>query len=173
MDNKEFKKYVIAEAQKYLFSKENESKANLKENSSAEEQTYVFKLKHDKGTSTIKTTASSQEAALKKVMAAENAPESAITPVNESAITPSQIKKLVEEIKKINKVIDLRNPLISESDESLVESLINEGKNDIRERELDVDGINKKKHITFQNEGEKNKWERMLNYNIPNDEERP
>ena len=28
-------------------------------------------------------------------------------------------------------------------------------------------------HIVFQNEGEKDKWNRMLKYNVPLDEERP
>jgi hypothetical protein len=40
---------------------------------------YTFKLKHDKGTATIRTSASSPEAAKKKIMDAEGAPESAIT----------------------------------------------------------------------------------------------
>lgn len=134
MKNEDFKKYVLAEAQKYLFSKESEVPADV--------------LKLIKENVVITTTS--------------------IKP----AITPSEVKKLAEEMKKINKVVDLRNPLIAESDESLVESILNENKTKIRERELDVDDINKKKHITYQNEGEKTKWERMLNYNIPNDEER-
>jgi hypothetical protein len=91
---------------------------------------------------------------------------------SEEKLTPGQIKKLAEEIKKINKTIDLRNPLISESNESLVETILNENKPG-RERQLDVDGINKSKHVSFQNEGEKDKWNRMLKYNVPNDEERP
>lgn len=78
------------------------------------------------------------------------------------SITPDDINRLAEEIKKINKTIDLRNPLISESEESIVESIM---KKSIRERSVDVDGINKKKHLDFQNESEKNKWNRLLNYN--------
>lgn len=94
-------------------------------------------------------------------------------------VTPSQVKALAEEMKKINKKIDLSNPLISESvikvvDEAAKEEIeeINESENSLRDRELDVDSINKMKHIKFQNEGEKDTWKRMLGYNIPNDEER-
>ena len=96
-------------------------------------------------------------------------------------ITPSEVKALAEEMKKINKKIDLKNPLISESVIKTVEETssekeeqeeINESENSLRERELDVDSINKKKHIKFQNEGEKDTWKRMLGYNIPDDAQR-
>ena len=105
-------------------------------------------------------------------MNSEGAPASAFTPINEGKLNPSEIKNLAEEIKKINKKIDLRNPLISESNESLIETILNENKT-IRERHVDVDDINKKKHTSFKNEGEKDKWNRMLNYNVPDDENRP
>lgn len=94
-------------------------------------------------------------------------------PANAEKLNPSQIKNLAEEIKKINKKIDLRNPLISESNESLVETIINDNKTLLREREVDVNDINKKKHMPFQNEGEKDTWNRMLGYNVPSDEDRP
>lgn len=137
MNKEEFKKYVIAEAKKYLFSTENETPA---------ENLNTIKESKD---------ITSKPATL------------------EWKLNPSEIKKLAEEIKKLNKKIDLRNPLISESDESLVETIINEHKSTIRERQVDVDNINKKKHVPFQNEGEKDKWNRMLNYDVPADEERP
>jgi hypothetical protein len=171
MNKEEFQKYVIAEAKKYLFSTENKADDNIQE--STEEKVFKFKVKHDKGTVTLSAKASSQEEAKKRLMNSEGAPESAFTPVNEEKLSPSEIKNLAEEIKKINKKIDLRNPLISESDESFVETIINENKFTLREREVDVDDINKKKHIGFQNEGEKDKWNRMLGYNVPSDEERP
>ena len=73
----------------------------------------------------------------------------------------------------------MRNPLISESEQSLVGKILEEGDvhlttrdSHMRERELDVDDINKKKHISIQNEGEKDRWNRVLNYHIPDDEER-
>lgn len=92
---------------------------------------------------------------------------------SEFKLNPSEIKNLAEEIKKINKKIDLRSPLISESNDSLVETIINNNKFELREREVDVDDINKKKHVIFKNEGEKDKWNRMLKYNVPTDEDRP
>ena len=174
MNKEEFKKYVIAEAKKHLFSSENKLPRNIQENSTpAEEKTFSFKVKHDKGSTIMKAKAASQEEAKKRLMDAEGAPAIAFTPINEEKLNPSEIKNLAEEIKKINKKIDLRNPLISESGDSLVESIINENKSTIREREVDVDEINKKKHIPFQNEGEKDTWNRMLNYNVPTDEDRP
>lgn len=129
MNKEEFKKYVIAEASKYLFSTEN-----------TPEDTSIY----------VESTNNSTE----------------------QKVSPSEIKKLAEEMKKINKKIDLRNPLISESDESLVESILNENKSSIKDRQVDVDEINKQKHISFQNEGEKEKWNRMLGYNVPSDEDR-
>jgi hypothetical protein len=42
---------------------------------------YILTVKHDKGTVNLKTTASSEDAAKKKIMAAEGCPESAITSV--------------------------------------------------------------------------------------------
>lgn len=131
MNKEEFKKYVVAEAKKYLFSTENKAPA---------ESPKVIKENINTAT---------------------------------GSITPSEIKRLAEEMKQINKSIDLRNPLISESEESLVESIINKNKPGSKGAALDLDDINKKKHINFQNEAEKDKWNRMLDYNVPNDEERP
>jgi hypothetical protein len=90
-------------------------------------------------------------------------------------ITASQIKKLVVEMKKINKKIDLRNPMISEDKESIVSSILDNSevqKTGIRERQLDVDDINIKKNINHVNESEKDKWKRMMGYNVPDDESR-
>ena len=39
-------------------------------------------------------------------------------------------------------------------------------------RNLDVIEHNKKKNITHVNENEKDKWSRMMSYNVPKDEER-
>jgi hypothetical protein len=132
MNKEDFKKYVIAEAKKHLFSTESEVPA--------------------KPLNSIK--------------------ENATIASNSTKLNPNEIKNLAEEIKKINKKIDLRNPLMSESGESFVENIINENKHVLREREVDVDDINKKKHIGFQNEGEKDTWNRMMGYNVPTDEDR-
>lgn len=90
-------------------------------------------------------------------------------------ITPDQIKKLVDEMKKINKTIDLRNPMISESQESIVSNILKEDKEkniSLRDRELNVDEINRKKNIKHVNESEKDKWKRMMKYDVPDDESR-
>lgn len=90
-------------------------------------------------------------------------------------ITPDQIKKLVGEMKKINKKIDLRNPMISESNDSIVSSILEEdAKNNAvpRERQLDVNEINRKKNLGHISESEKDKWKRMMKYDVPDDESR-
>ncbi len=90
-------------------------------------------------------------------------------------ITPDQIKKLVGEMKKINKKIDLRNPMISESNDSIVSSILEEdAKNKAvpRERQLDVNEINRKKNLGHISESEKDKWKRMMKYDVPDDESR-
>ena len=55
---------------------------------------YVLTVKHDNGTTNIKTTASSEDAAKKKIMAAEGCPETAITSIK-------MTKKLEEESQSI------------------------------------------------------------------------
>lgn len=91
-----------------------------------------------------------------------------------NSITPDQIKKLAEEMKKINKRIDLKNPLISELGEGILSKILNENSSSkdsqLKERQLDVDGINKKKNVIHLNESEKDKWKRMMSYNVFDDE---
>lgn len=93
---------------------------------------------------------------------------------NSNKITPEQIRKLAEEVKKINKKIDLRNPLISEGQTSIVSNILEntESEKTIRERHLDLDSLNKSKNINHVNESEKDRWKRMMKYDIPNDETR-
>lgn len=88
-------------------------------------------------------------------------------------ITPDQIKKLAEEMKKINKRIDLKNPLISELGENVLSTILKEDSSkdvSLKERQLDVDKINKEKNVIHINENEKDKWKRMMNYNVFDDE---
>lgn len=83
------------------------------------------------------------------------------------------VKRLAEEIKNINKTLDLRNPLISESDSNIVDEILKDSKTyKLQERQLDVDTINKEKDIYHRTEGEKEKWSRFLKYEIPNDDNR-
>jgi len=93
-------------------------------------------------------------------------------------ITPDQIKKLAEEMKQINKKIDLKNPLISELGKGVLSTVLSENTSkeaepkvaQLKERQLNVDEINKNKNIIHTNENEKDKWKRMMNYNVFNDE---
>lgn len=88
-------------------------------------------------------------------------------------ITPDQIKKLAEEMKQINKKIDLKNPLISELGKGVLSTVLSENSSkeiSLKERQLNVDEINKNKNIIHVNENEKDKWKRMMNYNIFDDE---
>lgn len=124
MTQEEFRKYVIEEAKKHLFSNENVAPASSP----------------------------------KPISESENKP----APLKES-ISPSDIKTLADEIKKINKKIDLRNPLISEGNESLVETIMGKTK-PLQERQLDVDSINKNKDLNHKNESEKAKWSRMIEH---------
>lgn len=73
-------------------------------------------------------------------------------------------------MKQINKNIDLKNPLISKLGASILSENSNTKEKNIKERQLDVDSINKSKNIIHVNESEKDKWKRMMNYNVFNDE---
>ena len=53
-------------------------------------------------------------------------------------VTPEQIEKLVSEIKKINKKVDLRDPLLTENSKSIVDSIIKEDKKEIIKEENEV-----------------------------------
>lgn len=105
------------------------------------------------------------------------------TKTPEVSITPEDVFALAEEMKKINKKIDLNHPLINESvikfiDEASSETqeekteIVQEESAGLRDRELDVDKINKSKHVNFQNENEKDTWKRILGYDVPTDEDR-
>jgi hypothetical protein len=69
------------------------------------------------------------------------------------AIDPKQIKMLAEEMKKINKKIDLRNPLINPE----LFDIISE------------ENIISKEVVK---ESQKDKWKSLYNYNIPTDDKR-
>ena len=64
----------------------------------------------------------------------------------------------------------MKNPLISELGQGVLSTILNEDSSNkdsqIKERQLDVDGINKKKNVIHVNESEKDKWKRMMNYNV-------
>jgi len=85
-------------------------------------------------------------------------------------ITFDKVESLIKEMKDMNKSIssinmDIKEEVIEEVKE------IKEAKKGPN-RGLDVNEHNKKKNITHVNEGEKDKWSRMLNYEVPSDNER-
>lgn len=81
----DLKQHVIAEAKKLMKAEMlKEEKFSIVEqlkrlDEGEEIKSYSFKVKHDKGFKTIKTTGSSESAAKKKIASAEGCPESAIT----------------------------------------------------------------------------------------------
>lgn len=82
-------------------------------------------------------------------------------------ISFDKVESLINEIENINKSISS----ISIDSEEVIEENIKLKPNQ-KNRDLDVIEHNKKKNILHVNEGEKDKWSRMLKYAIPPDEKR-
>lgn len=97
--------------------------------------------------------------------------KSAITKTQEPKanrrVTFNKVESLISEIEGINKSISS----ISFDDVSESEILSEEQKVDSK-RNLDVIEHNSKKNVNHSSEKEKDKWNRMLKYNIPSDENR-
>ena len=75
-----------------------------------------------------------------------------------SITSPKQIRQLAEEMKRLNKTIDLRNPLINPSGEDIINNILEEDK--------------KPEAKPIVEESTKNRWKTLLDYQIPNDEKR-
>jgi hypothetical protein len=86
--------------------------------------------------------------------------------VAERRITFDKVETLINEMENMNKSI---SSLSLDLDSKKV---VEEGVSAKPNRDLDVVEHNKKKNITHVNEGEKDKWNRMLNYQVPSDDER-
>ena len=108
----------------------------------------------------------------KKFLAEEEkstTPEKNIAPESKRKITFDKVESLIKEMEQMPKSITS----ISFDDEVADNSTnIMEENGKKPNRDLDVIEHNKKKNIIHVNEGEKDKWNRMLNYNIPSDENR-
>lgn len=93
------------------------------------------------------------------------------TPAIESKkIHFDDIKKLINEMEDMNKSITSLNPTLTEE---VIEESIDEVQEETKpERDLNVNEHNRKKNVKHVNEDEKDRWNRMLNYNVPKDEER-
>ena len=99
----------------------------------------------------------------------------ASTPVNEVIQEPKRkisfdkVESLINEIESMNKSISSLSINLDtnlNSEEVIKESVKKPN------RDLDVHNHNKKKNVLHVNEGEKDKWNRMLNYNVPSDDQR-
>lgn len=88
-------------------------------------------------------------------------------------ITFDKVETLINEMEAMNKSI---SSLVTENDINVFEPLKNEESIGMwiprKERDLDVNKHNNNKNTTHINEGEKDKWNRLLKYNIPSDEQR-
>jgi hypothetical protein len=96
-------------------------------------------------------------------------PEENVAPKSKRKVTFDKVESLIKEMEQMPKSITS----ISFDDEVADNSSeIMEEVSKKPNRDLDVIEHNKKKNIIHVNEGEKDKWNRMLNYKIPTDEER-
>jgi hypothetical protein len=99
----------------------------------------------------------------------------ASTPVKEVVQEPKRkisfdkVESLINEIESMNKSISSLSINLDanlNSEEVIKESVKKPN------RDLDVNNHNKNKNVLHVNEGEKDKWNRMLNYNVPSDDQR-
>ncbi len=106
----------------------------------------------------------------KKFLSEESStPEKKSEPEYKRRVTFDKVESLIKEIEQMPKSI----MSISFDDDVEDASLnISEDVSFGPNRDLDVIEHNKKKNILHVNEGEKDKWNRMLNYKIPSDDQR-
>jgi len=143
MDKKEFKEFVIKSAKKYLSENEDLSRAEV-----LDEKKKTLKVpelpKFTKPNSTKGNVNKLPEAP--KLEKEPKVPET--LSIGES-FSPEKIKILAEEMKKVNKKMDLRNPLINPE----LFDIISEEKNIVKE-------------------DQKGRWQNLYSYNIPKDDNR-
>jgi len=89
---------------------------------------------------------------------------------NKRTITFDKVDSLIKEMEDMNKSISSINFEITE--EVIKETQESKETKKKPNRDLDVNEHNKNKNIIHVNEGEKDKWSRMLNYKVPSDDER-
>jgi len=143
MDKNEFKQFVIKSAKKYIFENE-----GLSENESLDETKKALEVpeppKLTKPNS-IKDKVNKLPEAPKEIKVPK-APET--LSIGES-LSPEKIKVLAEEMKKVNKKIDLRNPLFNPE----LFDIISETK-------------------TEEKDEQKERWQNLYEYKIPEDNNR-
>lgn len=116
----------------------------------------------------------------KKIIVSEN--EEKETSNNKRRIAFSNVESLISEMESMNTSI-----IKTLMEEEYVKEIVSESEDtDVpmksedpvgmwtpkKERDLNPIEHNKKKNIMHVNEGERDKWNRMLNYRIPSDDER-
>jgi hypothetical protein len=91
-------------------------------------------------------------------------------PKSKRKVTFSNVESLIKEMEKMPKsILSISKDVL---DNSSNEGEIKETWVPNKDRDLDPITHNQKKNIMHVNETEKDKWKRMLGYNIPSDEER-
>lgn len=101
----------------------------------------------------------------------KSTPENINTEKSKRKITFDKVESLINEMDNMNCSIS-KIELDNISPENGIQ-IMEEEKSEISEkRSMNIDEHNKKKDFKHTNEGEKDKWKRMLDYQIPKDEER-
>lgn len=149
MNKQEFEEFVLSEAKKYFLDEATSCDDELDEAKKALKKAKVpkvptFKDPIKKATKKLKSAKTPKLPKVKEPMK-----------VDESiAIDPEKIKTLAEEMKKINKKIDLRNPLINPE---FFEKVIAET------TEFEKPLVK---------EDQKKRWQNLFDYKIPQDDQR-
>jgi len=154
MNKEEFKKFVLAEAMKYL----NEDVKKAKEEGLNKDSKLDDVGKEDADVNNDGKVDSTDDYL-------KNRREKISTSIKdkkdlEEEITPSQIAQLAEEIKQLNKSFDFRNPVVV-AKESVPETVIKEG--------VEIPVKKEEKSIFSE---QKSQWKNLLDYKVPSDEDR-
>ena len=107
----------------------------------------------------------------KKYLSEETDDKKEVKIKSDRKISFSEVESLINEMEKMPTSI---SSIIKNDRENIeeVNNIENESWTPNEKRDFDVLEHNKKKNIIHVNENEKDKWKRMLDYNIPKDEER-
>lgn len=90
------------------------------------------------------------------------------SPESKRKITFENVENLIKKMDGLSKSISS----IKFDEESVKEVVSEKIENKQMKRDIDMDEYNKSKNIIHVNEKEKDKWNRMMNYKIPSDNER-
>ena len=110
----------------------------------------------------------------KKYISEEEVSAENVKSESKRKVTFDKVESLINEMEGMNKSISSLSMDIDKSE--LIGSPKSEDTSSTwtpnKNRDLDVNEHNSKKNVNRMNEEEKGKWNRMMNYNIPSDEER-